>query len=76
MRDFRAGGDVPGKRQRVVHDTVPAVLAPREAVLTPGAADDIGRDKIARANARSNHASGLDKAMMDHADNLHPVKRR
>lgn len=41
---------VPGKGPSTV-DTVPAMLAPREAVLNEHAADLIGRDKIAAANA-------------------------
>lgn len=51
--DFRRGGHVPGKRQRTPKDTVAAVLAPHEAVLTPGAADKVGRGKIDRLNAES-----------------------
>ena len=31
-------------------DTVPAMLTPHEAVLTPGAADEVGRDNIDEAN--------------------------
>lgn len=41
---------VPGKGPSTV-DTVPAMLAPREAVLNEHAANLIGRDKIAAANA-------------------------
>jgi hypothetical protein len=33
-------------------DSVPAMLTPGEAVLTPEGADAIGRDKIAKANAK------------------------
>lgn len=43
---------VPGKDQGV--DTVPAVLRPREAVLVPGAADEVGRDNIAALNMKHN----------------------
>lgn len=43
---------VPGKDQG--KDTVHAMLRPREAVLVPGAADAIGRDKIAALNAVHN----------------------
>lgn len=51
---FSAGtAKVPGKGSSKV-DTVPAMLAPREAVLNEHAADLIGRDKIAAANAIGN----------------------
>jgi hypothetical protein len=38
-------------------DTVPAMLTPGEAVLNPGAAEEIGRGKIKAANAR-HYAAG------------------
>jgi hypothetical protein len=41
---------VPGRPTRNGADTVPAMLRPREAVLTPGAANKVGRKKIARMN--------------------------
>lgn len=41
---------VPG--QDTGEDTVPAMLRPNEAVLTPEAADAVGRDKIAELNAQ------------------------
>lgn len=43
----------PGKEDQGV-DTVDAKLRPHEAVLVPGAADAIGRDKIAALNAIHN----------------------
>ncbi len=45
-------------------DQVPAMLAPGEAVLNSHAADIIGRDKIAAANAIGNHAA---KQQREHA---------
>lgn len=66
-------------------DSIPAELAPREAVLNAPAADMLGRDKIAKLNAAGNAArhtdshgrpiSGLEHAMHAHADRLHPVRR-
>ena len=50
---------VPGKGSGEV-DKVPAMLAPGEAVLNHHAAEIIGRDKIAAANAIGNHiAKGM-----------------
>jgi hypothetical protein len=45
-------------------DQVPAMLAPNEAVLNEHAADIIGRDKIAAANAIGNHMA---KQQREHA---------
>lgn len=54
---FSAGTtQVPGKGPSTV-DTVPAMLAPKEAVLNEHAANLIGRDKIAAANAFGNMIS-------------------
>jgi hypothetical protein len=47
---FRGTAQVPGKGTGNV-DKVPAMLAPHEAVLTHGAADALGRKKIAALNA-------------------------
>jgi hypothetical protein len=53
---------VPGQGSSKV-DTVPAMLAPREAVLNEHAADLIGRDKITAANAAGNHIAGFAKGV-------------
>jgi hypothetical protein len=54
---FSAGtSQVPGAGPSTV-DTVPAMLAPKEAVLNEHAANLIGRDKIAAANAFGNMIS-------------------
>jgi hypothetical protein len=90
-RDYRAGSSrLPGhtdpKRPK---DTIPAVLSPDEAVLNAPAAAMLGRDKIKQLNAAGNASrgtdshgkpiehgrSGLDAAMGEHADRLHPVGR-
>ena len=42
-------------------DTVPAMLTPGEAVLTPGAAEMIGRDRIRRLNEISRKFAGNDR---------------
>lgn len=47
------GAVAPGQEDHG-KDTVPAMLRPHEAVLVPGAADAIGRDKIAALNAIHN----------------------
>jgi hypothetical protein len=46
---------VPGQRPPpgTPQDTVPAVLTPGEAVLTPGSAQQLGRNKIAAMNAHN-----------------------
>lgn len=53
---------VPGKGSSKV-DTVPAMLAPKEAVLNEHAADLIGRDNITAANAAGNHIAGFAKGV-------------
>ena len=45
-------------------DTVPAMLAPGEAVLNRGAAENVGRDKIAKANAVGARKMGLNRGMV------------
>ena len=45
----RGSAQVPGYGSG---DTVPSYLTPGEAVLTPGAAEDVGRPKIAALNAK------------------------
>ena len=70
-------------------DVVPAMLTPGEAVVNRGAVKTIGRDAIARANAKANmdHSnggrsgsgapmSGMEQAMASHADKCHPVRMR
>lgn len=58
---YTAGADkIPGKTPKGMvgtkaSDVVPAMLAPGEAVLNKHAADMMGREKIAAANAIGNH---------------------
>lgn len=53
---------VPGKGSSKV-DTVPAMLAPKEAVLNEKGADLIGRANITAANAAGNHIAGFAKGV-------------
>jgi hypothetical protein len=53
---------VPGQGSGTV-DTVPAVLAPHEAVLNKAAADMMGRGRIAALNARGAKQMGLRRGM-------------
>ena len=79
---FAMGGAVPGRGSGKV-DTVPAMLAPGEAVLNKPAAEMMGRDKIAKANAAGRtkmggmpkpmaggHAGGTDSVMKRMIDNM------
>ncbi len=49
---------IPGQGSGKV-DTVPAMLAPGEAVLTKGAAEEVGRDKIKQLNTKDNIKRGM-----------------
>lgn len=57
-----AGGTVPGKGSGKV-DTVPAMLAPHEAVLNRAAADKLGRGKIAALNQQGVKKMGTGRGM-------------
>ena len=64
---YAGGGMVPGRPNPSVtgtpaSDQIPAMLAPREAVLNEHGANLIGRDKIAAANAIGNHMAAQGRA--------------
>lgn len=61
MGATKVPGSMPPKGQNT--DTVPAMLTPGEAVLNRHAAQSMGRDKIAQANARGS-AAGLSRGMV------------
>ena len=64
MLQAASGADrVPGQGDGRA-DTVPAMLAPGEAVLNRGAAENVGRDKIAKANAVGARKMGLNRGMV------------
>ena len=59
---FQGATKVPG--EDMGHDTVPAMLRGGEAVLVPGAAEEMGRETIAAMNAKHNAREGLRGAQM------------
>jgi len=91
QHNYLAGSSrLPGKTDpKRPKDTIPAMLSPNEAVLNAPAAEMLGRDKIEALNAAGNAKrgtdskgkplargrSGVDHAMSQHADRLHPVRK-
>ena len=72
--EFNAGtSDVPGKGSSKV-DSVPAKLAPGEAVLNAAAAEHLGRSTIDFLNAIGAHRMGLVGAQPDTRDVSTPAK--